>query len=139
MNAIRLFIVLTLCPLAASAATDREQIDQVMSCFFAWDIYGGAERAKNCISEQVLYHRVDSVGNHVTNTPKADFAGKGEGAHEHNLLDVDIFDNMAVVQALIRYNPQSANNTYIKTFILYRVTAGWRVTNVFWGRVSTDK
>ncbi len=139
MNVVKLLLLLTVCPLAASAATDREKIDEVMSCFFDWDINGGAERAKNCVSEQVLYHRVDSLGKHVTNTPKLDWEGKGKGAHEHNVLDVDIYDNMAVVKALLRYNPQSANNTYIKTFVLYRVEAGWRVTNVFWGRVTNHK
>lgn len=138
MKKLIVLLFLGCCSSAPLYADARSDIMEVMDCFFKWDKFGGEETGKKCISEKVLYHRVDSNGEHMTNTPPLDFRGKGNESYEHNLLDIDVFDNMATVRALIRYNPQSADNTYMKTYVLYRVNAGWRVTNVFWGRVTAE-
>ena len=119
--------------------SDREQINQTMSSFFKWDLEGGVDNAEKALSKTVLYHRLNEKREHVTNTPNFDWEGKGKNAHEHNIVDVDIYKDMAVVTVLLRYNPQSASNTYMKTFILYKLAQGWRVTNVTWGSVKNTQ
>ncbi len=120
--------------------TDRAQINQTMTHFFKWDLEGGLENANKALSKTVLYHRINEKGEHVTNTPENfDWDGKGAEAHQHNIVDIDIYNDMAIVTSLIRYNPQSPRNTYMKTFILYKLSQGWRITNVTWGRVSNQQ
>ncbi|MEL6300081.1 MAG: hypothetical protein AAFR75_00095 [Pseudomonadota bacterium] len=125
---------------AASAASDREQIKAAMACFYEWDLYGGADRSSQCISETVLYHRIDDNGRHSYGTPPLDNdIGKGADAVIHNLIDIDIYNDMAVVTSLHRYQPEAPENTYMKNIVLHRLADGWRITNVFWGRVTHDQ
>ncbi|MEM9533948.1 MAG: hypothetical protein AAGA23_23745 [Pseudomonadota bacterium] len=122
---------------AAHAETDREQIKAAMECFYQWDLHGSKEHSSKCISETVLYHRIDQDGQHSYGTPPLDNpTGKGADAVIHNLLDIDIYNDMAVVTSLHRYQPEAPENTYVKNIILYKLATGWRITNVAWGRVT---
>lgn len=123
----------------AQESSDRAQINETMQSFFKWDLEGGVDNANKALSKTVLYHRINDKGQHATNTPNFDWEGKGKDAHQHNIVDIDIYNDMAVVTALLRYNPQSPRNTYMKTFILYKLSQGWRVTNVTWGRVMNNQ
>jgi hypothetical protein len=125
---------------AAAADSDREQIKAAMECFYQWDLYGGAERSSKCIADSVLYHRIDENGAHSYGTPDLDSdTGKGADAVIHNLVDIDIYNDMAVVTSLHRYQPESPRNTYMKSIVLYKLAEGWRIANVVWGRVSHEK
>ncbi|MEO0576915.1 MAG: hypothetical protein AAF004_15770 [Pseudomonadota bacterium] len=125
---------------AAYADSDREQIKAAMECFYRWDHHGGAENSSQCISDTVLYHRIDENGQHSYGTPPLDNdSGKGEDAVIHNLIDINIYNDMAVVTSLHRYTPEAPRNTYIKNLVLYKLADGWRITNVFWGRVTNTQ
>ncbi|MFK8014750.1 MAG: hypothetical protein AB8G17_04875 [Gammaproteobacteria bacterium] len=124
----------------AYAQSDREQIKAAMECFYQWDLYGGKEHSSKCISDTVLYHRIDENGQHSHGTPQLDKEdGKGAEAVIHNLLDIDIYNDMAVVTSLHRYQPESPRNTYVKNIVLFKLADGWRITNVAWGRVTNQQ
>lgn len=130
-------LALTLIASSALAQSDREQIKEAMECFYQWDLYGGEERSSKCIADTVLYHRIDDNGDHAYGTPPLDNdTGKGGDAVIHNLLDIDIYNDMAVVTSLHRYQPESPRNTYVKNIVLFKLAEGWRITNVAWGRVT---
>ncbi|MEM6605121.1 MAG: hypothetical protein AAF671_05130, partial [Pseudomonadota bacterium] len=121
----------------AYADTDREQIKAAMECFYQWDLYGGKENSSKCIADTVLYHRIDENRQHSYGTPPLDNdTGKGADAVIHNLMDIDIYNDMAVVTSLHRYQPEAPRNTYMKNIVLFKLDDGWRVTNVAWGRVT---
>ncbi|MFK8031214.1 MAG: hypothetical protein AB8G18_13345 [Gammaproteobacteria bacterium] len=122
------------------ADTDREEIKEAMECFYKWDLYGGKENSSRCIADNVLYHRVDQDGKHAYSTPKLDgTSGKGEGALKHKLVDINIYNDMAVVTSLHLYQPESPRNTYMKHLVLYKLADGWRVSSVSWGRVTNSQ
>lgn len=131
---------LTLFAHAAHADSDRDQIKAAMECFYQWDLHGGKDTSSKCISDTVLYHRIDENGNHSYGTPPLDNdTGKGAEAVIHNLLDIDIYNDMAVVTSLHRYQPEAPQNTYVKNIVLFKLADGWRITNVAWGRVTNDQ
>ena len=140
MRPIKIIILaLALCSPAALADTDREQIKAAMECFYQWDLHGGREYSSKCIADSVLYHRIDN-GEHSYGTPPLDNdSGKGAEAVIHNLLDIDIYNDMAVVTSLHRYQPEAPRNTYVKNIVLFKLADGWRITNVAWGRVTNDQ
>lgn len=115
--------------------SDREEINQVMITFFKWDTEGGVVSAENSLSKTALYHFVNDKGQHETFPADFDFKGKGKDAPEHDIVDIDIYDNMAVVTVLLRYK----KNTYMKTFILYKLLQGWRITNLAWGSLKNTQ
>jgi len=141
MKYVTLFIAATLTLLpTAHADTDREQIKAAMECFYQWDLYGGKENSSKCIADNVQYHRVTQEGEHSFGTPTLDSpTGKGEGTLVHNLVDIDVYNDMAVVTSLHRYMPDSPRNTYMKTLVLYKLKEGWRISSVSWGRVTPDQ
>ena len=125
---------------AALADSDREEIKAVMEHFYAWDLNGGEDNAANSLADSVLYHRIDENGQHSYGTPPlGDATGKGAEAVIHNLLDIDIYNDMAVVTSLHRYQPEAPRNTYVKNIVLFKLAEGWRITNVAWGRVTNDQ
>ncbi|MEO0424492.1 MAG: hypothetical protein AAF184_19295 [Pseudomonadota bacterium] len=135
-----LAVTLALLAPAAYADTDREQIKAAMECFYRWDLHGGAENSSQCIADTVLYHRIDENGRHSYGTPPLDNdTGKGAEAVIHNLLDIDIYNDMAVVTSLHRYQPEAPQNTYMKNIVLFKLEEGWRITNVVWGRVTNQQ
>lgn len=141
MKYIALLLVtsLTLIP-TANADSDREQIKAAMECFYTWDLYGGVENSSKCIAENVQYHRIDRDGKHSFGTPKLDSpTGKGEGSLVHHLVDINIYNDMAVVTSLHRYMPDSPKNTYMKSLVLYKLKEGWRISSVSWGRVTNEQ
>ncbi|MFK7886809.1 MAG: hypothetical protein AB8G16_08080 [Gammaproteobacteria bacterium] len=124
----------------ALADSDREQIKAAMECFYQWDLYGGKENSSKCISDTVLYHRIDENGQHAYGTPTLDNdTGKGADALVHHLIDIDIYSNMAVVTSLHRYQPEAPRNTYVKNIVLFKFADGWRISSVAWGRVTNDQ
>lgn len=123
----------------ALASDDREQISQVMQCFSKWDIDGGtAAEAEKCISPDVRYQRNDK-GEIKAYTPDLNWKGKGKEALEAHLLDINVYNDMAVVTVLNRYNPGVDERHFVKTFILYKLKQGWRITNVVWGKRTPEK
>ncbi len=125
---------------AAFAQTDREQIKAAIECFYTWDLHGGKENSSKCISDNVQYHRVDQDGKHAHGTPPLDGeSGKGADALIHHLIDIDIYNDMAVVTSLHRYMPESPRNTYVKNLVLHKLAVGWRITSVAWGRVTNTQ
>lgn len=135
-----LILALGLLAPAAYADTDREQIKAAMECFYQWDLHGGKEHSSKCIADNVLYHRVDQNGQHAYSTPKLDDdTGKGADTVIHNLVNIDIYNDMAVVTSLHRYQPESPRNTYIKNLVLYKLADGWRIASVAWGRVTNEQ
>ncbi|MEO1595637.1 MAG: hypothetical protein AAFS02_10395 [Pseudomonadota bacterium] len=132
-----LFLGLALAAPSAFGQSDREQIKAAMACFYQWDLYGGEQYSSKCIADTVLYHRIEENGRHSYGTPPLDNdTGKGAEAVIHNLIDIDIYNDMAVVTSLHRYQPESPQNTYMKNIVLYKLADGWRITNVVWGRVT---
>ncbi|MFK7954744.1 MAG: hypothetical protein AB8B96_01520 [Lysobacterales bacterium] len=124
----------------AFAQTDREQIKSAVECFYQWDLHGGKDRSSKCLSDTVLYHRIDQNGQHAFGTPTLDSdSGKGADALIHHLLDINIYTDMAVVTSLHRYQPESPRNTYTKNLVLHKLADGWRITSVAWGRVSNTQ
>ena len=122
------------------ADSDREQIKAAMECFYTWDHHGGKENSSKCISDNVVYHRIDQEGKHSYGTPALDNPeGKGEDAVIHNLIDIDIYNDMAVVTSLHRYTPESPKLTYMKSIVLFKLADGWRVSSVAWGRVTNNQ
>lgn len=137
---ILLALVFASATTAVHADTDREDIKAVVECFYNWDIHGGEKYSSQCMSDTVLYHRIDQDGKHSYGTPPLDSpSGKGVDAIKHNLIDIDIYNDMAVVTSLHRYMPESPRNTYVKNLVLFKLADGWRITNVSWGRVTNDQ
>lgn len=135
-----LMLGLTLVTVNAHAETDREQIKAAMECFYQWDLHGGEENSSKCISDTVLYHRIDDKGAHSYGTPTLDSdTGKGADAVIHHLIDIDIYNDMAIVTSLHRYQPEAPRNTYVKSFVLFKLAEGWRITNAAWGRVTNTQ
>ncbi|WOJ97675.1 hypothetical protein R0137_03655 [Congregibacter brevis] len=143
MNKVTAVILgLTLLAATAQAQTlsDREAIKAAMECFYQWDLYGGKENSSKCISDTVIYHRIDENGGHAFGTPVLDNdSGKGADALIHNLVDIDIYNDMAVVTSLHRYQPEAPRNTYVKNLVLFKLAEGWRISSVAWGRVTNTQ
>ena len=138
MKTITLVVAILLANLSW-ASNDRTEIHQAMQCFFQWDLNGGtAEEAQKCILENVQYQRIVD-GNLDIGSPGLEFKGKGADAHRFNILNIDIYNDVAFVNALLRYNPGPEESPYVKTFVLYKLKQGWRVTNVLWGKPTPEK
>lgn len=117
--------------------SDREQVNQAIQCFFDWDKTGNPDTGKKCVYEGILFQYVNKEGSIGKFTPK--LLNDGDQGVVHRLLDLDIYNDLAVVTALTQHAPISDDNTYMKNITLHKTIDGWRVTNVFWGRAQFNQ
>jgi len=138
MKLTKLILLLCLLPFYASAEalTDRQRINQVMDSFYQWDHTGGTHNAENSLAHTVRYNRLDEGGKHIAYSIDFNYEGKGKNAYQHFIAGLDIYGKMAVVRS-IHYH--AGKGSYLKTFILHKLTQGWRITNVSWGKITPEE
>lgn len=138
MKNLSIIVITLLLSMNSAFASDRSEITDVINCFLTWDREGGNdESVKPCLYEKVQYQRVNENGELLLYTPGFEFEGKGIDDYTPYVTELEIFGNMAIVKT---YKHRAApNNAYMKAFILYKLSEGWRITNVVWGGITPQK
>lgn len=124
--------------LAAHGSTDREEIIAAINCFTTWDLEGGnAASVAPCMSQDVVYQRVNDKGELIRYTPGFDYEGKGRDDYVPYITETEIFGNLAIVKT--HKHRDAPKSPYMKAFLLYKLKDGWRITNVVWGSITPAK
>ncbi|MBX2849161.1 MAG: hypothetical protein KTR16_12620 [Acidiferrobacterales bacterium] len=130
--------LLSLNTVANNAATDRNQIITAINCFIDWDLNGGTNKTvEPCLFKDVVYQRVNLKGELIRYTPGFEYDGKGKDDYVPYITELEIFGNMAIVKT--HKHRDASNAAYMKAFILYKLTEGWRITNVVWGGLTPEQ
>jgi len=109
---------------------DRDAVHTAIKNFFIGDHTGSVEHKKLSMHEKGAYRYVTRDGKYGDGVFSFD-QGDSDQSYTEELLDVEIYGNMALVKC--RLNRINASKPSYKLFTLHKFGEDWRITTITWG------
>ena len=109
---------------------DRAAVHTAIKNFFIGDHTGSVKHKKLSMHEKGAYRYVTRDGKYGDGVFSFK-EGDSDQTYTEELLDVEIYGNMALVKC--RLNRDNAPLPSYKLFTLHKFEVGWRITTITWG------